>query len=117
VGASGGYTLLPDYSTYLPTFMSGGHSRTPSDSGSAESPFGPSGSPTGAHSPTASSSSGCHTARSSCCGDGVVEIALVLRAPGAEIAAGQEDPEAGEGATGPTGRVKAPGKAAGDDLL
>lgn len=117
LGAAGGYTLLPDYSTYLPTFISGGYSRTPSDSGSAESPFGPSDSPTGVHSPTASSSSGCRTARSSCCGDGVVEIALVLRASGPELAAGQEEAEAGESAAGLSGRVKATGKAAGDDLL
>lgn len=93
-GNAARYTLLPDYSTYQPASPTGAHSRALSASEGTDSfSTHSSSSPTGAHSPTASSSgssSGTRTARSSCCGDGVVEIALVLRAAGAQELGGGE---------------------------
>lgn len=94
-GGSGGYALLPDYSTYQPASPTGAHGRALSASDGSSDSFScnASSSPTGTHSPTASSSgssSGTRTARSSCCGDGVVEIALVLRAAGAQEFGGAE---------------------------
>jgi hypothetical protein len=105
-GGAGRYCLLPDYSTYQPASPPGPHSRISSASDGSDCPYAHSGS--GSHSPTASSS-GSRTARSSCCGDGVVEIALVLRAPSAEG-------ENGEGAGGQGRSSKAVGKE-GQELL
>jgi hypothetical protein len=107
-GGAGGYSLLPDYSAYQPASPPGPHSRVSSASDGSDSPYAHSSSSGGSHSPTASSS-GSRTARSSCCGDGVVEIALVLRAPSAEG-------ENGEGARGQGGSSKAVGKE-GQELL
>lgn len=114
-GGAAGYSVLPDYSSYQPASPPGRHSSmTPSGSDSSGSPFahssgGSSSSHNGSQSPTASSS-GTRTARSSCCGDGVVEIALVLRTPSAD--------EGCEGAdTGLGSSSKAAGKKGGDELL
>lgn len=84
--------MLPDYSTYQPASPPGPHSRDSSASDGSDSPY--------AHSASSSpmaSSSGTRTARSSCCGDGVVEIALVLRAPSTK--GGNGDGAGGQGAS------------------
>lgn len=113
--AAGTYSLLPDYNTYQPDSPSANRSRPSSSGGGSDSFCVASSSPTGVHSPlAASSSSGSRTARSSCCGDGVCEIALVLQQPSA---AQLGDEQGVEGAADTTGTCKAAAGKGADDVL
>lgn len=115
-----GYTRLPDFQAYHPPAFSDAQSQSPHASDGSDSPYSPyaqSSSPMSGGSPTArsigngsigsgsssgsgsgsGSSSGSRTSRASCTGDGLVEIALVLRP---SSAGGVQDSGAGCGNLG-----------------